>query len=788
MTERKKYSGTTTSVTASTGVKCEVDISTAKTQTTRLRRSLRQTQRQPPPDSPNYCHNVFKTPTRVSRSRYTYAESPQNESELQQDIIWDATSPSPIRADRKGKKYSANVGIVNISDIVNRIAPKGRPVVPESSLQQWIGDSAISCTPEVEQPKLKRKSPRQNGVDDLIKLAKQFDFNMLRQDEEHVQIHNESVISDMFNFDGEKCQPSLLLSKRAPEKAPSALQTNVRESSVLLPPDQDMEDDLNFLFDGPSQRISGNFSQNSLARSLEMKTVPTAFSKVIPGKDTNSGPSVVPPVSTSPHVKHGSMHGDFDDDWENDDLLDESFVFEMTQNDLGSAPFKHSSLQRGSNESKTSIRPPSTIVNNECQRLQKEKSDLQPAVSEKPVNAVRNRTTFRLEANPHIQVNIFTEAPAKIESASELVKPGKYREVQQCKSSALSHANVISTVAGSHGKQTMELHSNGIKPGPQAPLFYQSTWTPTSTSTSTNSCPAKPSQTNSSQKPEEKEVNKEDSSAFSYDNCIPEDDLDSFFALDDVWDDKDGDDDLLCELCEDLESQVQSVEDPPIKYFQPTSQVQNQKPASVLPSRSTYKVNPPNLPAQPRNPNIATNSLLAPGISGMYSLQMNRVSSQEPFPAVSGCKKQRGNDFVVKSTSNSTFMLQNHGGTEPYRCTKSTYLTGSTTNRQWLGNETRTVSAARLNASENSGQFTFKKPSGCVSSSVTSSTTNTKVILGIQPEKDEKCSVAEIEQKKQQAIARRRQRMQAAQNLSAPPLSNLQAHEIQLKHSKVFQN
>ena len=57
MTERKKYSGTTTSVTASTGVKCEVDISTAKTQTTRLRRSLRQTQRQPPPDSPNYCHN-----------------------------------------------------------------------------------------------------------------------------------------------------------------------------------------------------------------------------------------------------------------------------------------------------------------------------------------------------------------------------------------------------------------------------------------------------------------------------------------------------------------------------------------------------------------------------------------------------------------------------------------------------------------------------------------------------------------------------------------------------------
>ncbi|XP_067115764.1 ewing's tumor-associated antigen 1 [Osmerus mordax] len=786
MTERKKYSGTTVSVTAST--ECEVDISTAKTQTNRLRRSLRRTQRQPPLDSPNHCHNVFKTPTRVTRSRYTYAESPQNDSDLQQDIIWDATSPSPIRADRRGKKYSANVGIVNISDIVNRIAPKqGRPVVPESSLQQWIGDSAIPCTPEVEQPKLKRKSPRQNGVDDLIKLAKQFDFNMLRQDEEHVLIHNESVISDMLYFEDEKCQPSLFLSNRGLEKAPSALQTNVRESSVLLPPDQDMEDDLNFLFDGPTQHISGNLSQNSLARSLEMKTVPTAFSKVIPGKDTNSGHSVVPPVSSSPHVKHGSTHVDFDDDWENDDLLDESFGFDMTQNPLGSAPSKPSSMQRGSNECKTSFSPPTTIASNECQRLQKEKSDLQPAVLEEPVNTVRNRTTFRLEANPNFQVNIFTEAPAKIESASDLVKPGKYSEVQQCRSSTLSLANVISTVAGSHGEQTMELHSNGIKPGPQAPLFHQNTWTPTSTSTSTNSCPAKPSQTNSSQKPEEKEGNEEDSSAFRCDNCIPEDDLDSFFALDDVWDDKYGDDDLLCEVCEDLESQVQSLEDPPIKNFQPTSQVQNQKPSSVLPSRSTYNVNPPNRPAQPSNPITATNSLSAPGISGIYSLRTNRVSCQEPFPAVSGYKKQRGNNFVVKSTSNSTFMLQNHGGTEPYRCNKSTYLTGSTTNRQWLGNETGTVSAARVNASENSGQFTFKRPSGCVSSSVTSST-NTKVIVGIQPEKDEKCSVAEIEQKKQQAIARRRQRMQAAQNLSAPLLSNLQAHEIQLKHSKVFQN
>ena len=49
----------------------------------------------------------FKTPTRIPRSRsggVFSGESPHNDSDFQQDIIWDATSPSP---NRRGKPPTA---------------------------------------------------------------------------------------------------------------------------------------------------------------------------------------------------------------------------------------------------------------------------------------------------------------------------------------------------------------------------------------------------------------------------------------------------------------------------------------------------------------------------------------------------------------------------------------------------------------------------------------------------------------------------------------------------------
>ncbi|TNN34439.1 hypothetical protein EYF80_055401 [Liparis tanakae] len=65
----------------------------------RLSRSFRRSQTAAD-GSPKSQQPDFKTPTRVPRPRAGAgfsAESPNNDSDFQQDIVWDATSPSPGR-------------------------------------------------------------------------------------------------------------------------------------------------------------------------------------------------------------------------------------------------------------------------------------------------------------------------------------------------------------------------------------------------------------------------------------------------------------------------------------------------------------------------------------------------------------------------------------------------------------------------------------------------------------------------------------------------------------------
>uniref|UniRef100_A0A8C8D6T7 ETAA1 activator of ATR kinase n=1 Tax=Oncorhynchus tshawytscha TaxID=74940 RepID=A0A8C8D6T7_ONCTS len=610
-----------------------------KPKTNRLRRSPKQTQATP--SLIDFPKTYFKTPTRVTRSRYSNVfnkgESPMNESELQQDIIWDATSPSPLRT---GKKYSANVGIVDISEIVNRIAPKVGNTLAKSSLLQWIGDSAVPCTPEMQQPRAKKKSPRPNGVDDLLKLAKQFDFNMLRQDEE-------------------RNQPPPLLSNVTPESTQSALTTNsTGNSKDQIPPDHEMEDDMDFLFDGPTQHISGNLSQNSLPRSLEVKTAPTV----------------------------SSANNNFDDDWENDDLLDDSLVFEMTQNpDLFATP-NHCSTQRGSNETKHENINPSAISKNALQGSR----DIKPTMSKGQNETVKNRKSFMLETNPNVQAkSIPSEALPKAGNVPDTVRPTPHRNVRQNQPSLVPINKAPSMESSNQLSQQTPHQSNGIKAWPQVPLF-QSTSISTSSSTKmSNSYSTWPLQVDngSYHKPTENNNMKGTGviKAPASHIIIPEDDLDSLFASDSIWDDKD--DDLLCQACDNLESQVQSMEDPVITRTQ--------------------------------------------------SLPSNQTERQMFVP--------------VSAPLNST-------GEGPYQSTrvKSTCVAGSTSNQQGTGSGARLLSfPSPVYVTETPTRFTFKRPSGCTSIPVTNKAAG-------------KCSVVEIELKKQQAMEKRRQRMQTAHNLRAP--------------------
>ncbi|XP_071773147.2 ewing's tumor-associated antigen 1 [Centroberyx gerrardi] len=651
----------------------------------------------------------FKTPTRVPRSRYVggfTGESPQNESEFQQDIIWDATSPSP---NRPGKKHT-NTGVVDISEIVSRIAPKhGRPKVVEPTLQQWIGDSAtIPCTPDVQHPRPKKKSPRPNGVDDLLKLAKQFDFNMFRQDEDEAEdIHQQSLellSGDILDFE----TPPLI-----PETSqPAVNAATVRDSQVQLPLDHHMEDDLDFLFDGPTQHLNGNLSQISIAPSAEVKPAPTVFSREVSGKDSGPSHRRTSSVSTT-RTKGTSVDDAFEDDWENDDLLNDSLIFEMTQNPQNFAVPKHCSTQRDSCEIQYQRGKAVNIPNNRVVRCQPENGDGQSAVSKVEKENGKHRMTFKLEANPDFPVKrILTDASTNLKSASDR---GVAADAPQSRVSS-SKGLPMETVSNHKPTEHRE------EPAVPAPLRN---------------------------------------------NDFLDEDLDSFFSSDSVWDDQE-DDDLMCEMCEDLESRAQSMEILPTKQTPPVGQTVNQR-AAPAPSTRAWDDRNQQLKHLPTNPQSAF------GRGGTCTQSFPKKPTPTSLP--SGSSRPAGNLFAGTYGSNCTASLQSDTGKDSYRYmqAKSTSRTNGSTYPQRSGIQ----SAAAPPPVEHQSQFTFKRPNNPLATvtnkgNLTNGTISQKPAAAPLPPAcvsmaaGGKCSAAEIKLKKQQAMERRRQRMQTNLNLRPP--------------------
>ncbi|XP_033985597.1 ewing's tumor-associated antigen 1-like [Trematomus bernacchii] len=650
--------------------------------TNRLRRSFRQTQNTQTAgeeDSPIRPKSEFKTPTRIPRSRTGVfsAESPHNDSDFQQDIIWDPTSPSPNRFGKKAAKKQP-VRVVNISDIVNRIAPKhGRPKVAEPTLQQWIGDT-IPCTPDVQVPKHKRKSPRLNTVDDLLKLAKQFDFNMFRQEEDEEEelkdLHQQSLelLSDDI-LDQNDFSPSL------PGNQPPAVSPGPDVQLHLM--DQHMEDDLDFLFDGPTQHLSGNLSQVLSAQPSQAK--PAA--KEASGKTSASSHTPTPVVPTS------NTKDDFDDDWENDDLLNDSLVLEMTQNPHKFISPKHASTQK---------QPSQVTFPRESQR-----NVVQSAVSKVEKDNVRQRASFKLEPNPNFPVKPIqtdTWANSNVDYSSKKADKDTF-----------SSGNSVLKVPGS---QYTWQTSNTVKSQPLKPQFNQktavSTFSTASNIQTSNTMKSDPPRQQFNQNNSVSKYNSASSTASNTSKTTfpikptvvstpavsehQEEDLSIFFESDPVWDDL-ADDDLLCEMCEDVENQIQNVPKALTKQPLPAGPVSNQRATLQPYNQQTF------IPKKPTPTNVS----FASGRAAGSSLAAGFVSN------------------VGAQVTNS------------FRSTQVKNSSGSTNSSMQSGGNHRE-------------KFTFKKPNKPVST-VTSNDVG-------------KCSAAEIALKKQQAMEKRRQRLQA-QNL-----------------------
>ncbi|XP_015712027.1 ewing's tumor-associated antigen 1 [Coturnix japonica] len=337
---------------------------------------------------------LHKTPKRsLSRkSRIPTFSSPVNDTDIQQEIFWDPHSPIAHGLGKGKTKQPTSRCAVEISEIVNRIAPQDEKAACNegSLLGTWIGDDAIPCTPGVVKVRartkfcctrdLKIKSPEE----ELMKLAKEFDKNLIELDAVHEQeklSHDfiQTAADSLNNYKAElkiKNLKSLLDEVSATGTAlslkPVGESTGIPtvepcQSSSQKSVDLEASVALHALFDCSTQKCSGQLSQglsgiclnNSVCENksiLETDHLPEQIKNVQNGKSSEHRKDILHAVGsmkqdlpkTDTHTltkknsslktelvgstkPDGAVNDDFDD-WDTDFLADDSFVMQITQN------------------------------------------------------------------------------------------------------------------------------------------------------------------------------------------------------------------------------------------------------------------------------------------------------------------------------------------------------------------------------------------------------------------------------------------------------------------------
>ncbi|NXL81307.1 ETAA1 protein, partial [Leptocoma aspasia] len=333
-----------------------------------------------------------KTPKRsLSRkSRIPTFSSPINDTETQQEIFWDSHSPVAHRLGNGKSKQSTRRCAVEISEIVNRIAPQDEKAAcnEDSLLGTWIGEDAIPCTPVVVKGRARTKLSYlkiKNPEEELMKLAKEFDKNLVELDavqEQEKLGHNfiQSTSEPSSNSKDEinmKNQKSLLaegseadaaVSLKAVGQSTGIPVAEPCQSSSQKSVDLEAEVALHALFDSSTQKCSGQLSQglsdislnnsfHKVKSTLEEENLPEeveetqcgnseAYQKdslfavgsvdqTVPKPDSDTLTKKNPPYLKTQLVasaKLAAIVNDDFDDWDTDLLADDSFVMQITQN------------------------------------------------------------------------------------------------------------------------------------------------------------------------------------------------------------------------------------------------------------------------------------------------------------------------------------------------------------------------------------------------------------------------------------------------------------------------
>ncbi|NXA15158.1 ETAA1 protein, partial [Sapayoa aenigma] len=335
-----------------------------------------------------------KTPKRAlsRKSRIPTFSSPVNDTDTQQEIFWDSHSPI-ARSLGNGKiKQSTSGCAVEISEIVNRIAPQDeKSACGEGSLLgTWIGEDAIPCTPGVVKVRARTKLSCARDLkikipeEELMKLAKEFDKNLVELDavqEQEKLGHNfmQTTSEPLNNSKDEvntKNQKSLLgegsetdtgLSLKPIGQSTGIPAAGPCQSSSQKSVDLEAEGALHALFDCSTQKCSGQLSEglpdtslnNSFHKSkstLEEEHLPEetedmqcgnseayqkdalhavgSVTQTVPKSDVHTLTKKNPPLKTQlvGSTKLAGVVNDDFDDWGTDFLADDSFVMQITQN------------------------------------------------------------------------------------------------------------------------------------------------------------------------------------------------------------------------------------------------------------------------------------------------------------------------------------------------------------------------------------------------------------------------------------------------------------------------
>ncbi|KAF1427256.1 hypothetical protein FQV22_0006033, partial [Spheniscus magellanicus] len=333
-----------------------------------------------------------KTPKRsLSRkSRIPTFSSPVNDTDIQQEIFWDPHSPIARRLGNGKTKQSTSRCAVEISEIVNRIAPQDEKAACNegSLLGTWIGEDAIPCTPGVVKVRARTKLSYlkiKNPEEELMKLAKEFDKNLVELDavqeqeklgHDFIQTASESLNNSKDEVNaknqksllGEVSETDTALCLKAVGQSTGIPAAEPCQSSSQKSIDLEAEIALHALFDCSTQKCSGQLSQglsgislnNSFHKNkstLEEEHLPEQIKDMQRGnseayqKDSpcalGSMKQTFPKPDTHTVTKKntcslktqlvvssklaGVVNDDFDD-WDADFLADDSFVMQITQN------------------------------------------------------------------------------------------------------------------------------------------------------------------------------------------------------------------------------------------------------------------------------------------------------------------------------------------------------------------------------------------------------------------------------------------------------------------------